>query len=172
MTVNMDEIQKYLSATKQVPIPHQYFLRPIHRAMALGVRPPTLKQKFHRRQVVADLPVRTWLKHIDPTLPQPSTKLGIERSTYSPTGEMFGRLLPTRKLTSGTEKYEVTIPAGQIGAVEAFFKEALTMQYKKQATGCSRVARVSKEKSKHGVRARHMSTAIGPLSIRHAAPAG
>ena len=91
----MEEVQNYLAATKQVPVPHDYFMRPLHRAMALHVRPPTSKQKFFRRCVTVDLPLRSWLKHVDPTLPQPSTALGISRSTYSPTGDLFGKLLPT-----------------------------------------------------------------------------
>ena len=164
----MDEVQTYLAATNQVPIPHKYFVRPIYRSLALGVGPPTAKQKFFRRQTQEDLPVRTWLKHFDSALPQPSTQLGIERSTYSPTGDMFGRLLPTTTLKSGTKKYEVNLPPGRIGAIEDFFSEALAAQYKKGATGCSRVARVSKERAKSGARARYMSTVVGPISIRHA----
>ena len=77
ISIDMSAVQEYLSATSQVPIPHKYFLRPLHRSLALQVRPPTSKQKFMRRQVMGDLPVRTWVRHVDPLLPQPSSKLGI-----------------------------------------------------------------------------------------------
>ena len=102
ISVDMGQVQDYLAATAQVPVPHKYFLRPLHRAMALSVRPPTAKQKFYQRTVTVDLPVRTWSKHIDPLLPPPCTKLKVARSTYSPTGDMFGKLLPTSTTNADT----------------------------------------------------------------------
>ena len=136
--------------------------------MALLVRPPTAKQKFYQRRVMVDLPVQTWLKHVDPLLPQPSTKLGIARSTYSPMGHMFGKLLPTSTTKSGTEKYCYRLPPGRITSIQAIFRAALKAQYGRGAIDCSKVKKISKDKAARGVLARHMSTVVGPVEIRHA----
>jgi hypothetical protein len=161
----MPSVKLYHRQTHTVPIPMDFFTKPLQSHIYAVVRPMAISQKYRSSACAYPFPVEAW-REWSSRLPGGDIPLKMKRrSTYE---GLQGDLVPT-EVTNTKEQWSYVIPASRTEVVNNICD--LQTSNSRRAVGAAKLNLPSKAaiRSKQAT-AQSMSQACGPIELRMTSP--